>query len=358
MVKRKEPTSTKDLPGKTIRRNMSTNEIPSLALSSIQEGQTIPIHNAYGYYQVKPSFKLVGYRNYQYKDNVILTLSDEDNNGSQNGFVVDIYQNKLLSWFSVKNNIITEVKRFTLCKGIVDTNSNGNRWEGEVDSISGMILGYGIVYDSHNNIKYKGFCFGKDCIAYGSVYHSDSHSLYYEGMLSNTDFCGVGKLYDRKGTCIGDNVFFGKSTAEQSVCIECKSKKSISNHCKKLEFKDFTFPRKSFDFSLFPFLKEFKANGCYLLSQGLTFINLPCLEMVYLSCTNEETASDISFDYSLMIEHCPKLTFVGIFDYSLVYYQNLRIDDCSALKTIEMGQHNFCSNESTCSILSNFFLCL
>lgn len=353
MVKREYPTSRRDTLHKAMRRDVCFKETPSLELSSIKEGRTIPINNTNGYYGVDSSFQLVGYRNYQFKNNIIVAVSDEDANGSQNCFVVDINQNKLLSWFLMKNNIITAINRFSLCKSIVDTNLSGNRWEGDVDAISGMILGYGIVYDSRNNIKYKGFCFGDECIAYGSIYYSDSSNVYYEGMLSDTNFCGIGKLYDRKGACIGDGVYYGKSMAEESVKIECKSRESISNYCNKLEFKDFTFPRKRIDFSLFPFLKELRANGSYLLSEGLSFVNLPCLEMIYLNCTNEEpTTIDVSFDYSLVIEHCPKLTFLGVYDQCLVYYQNMRIDDCSALKTIEMGSYNFCSSQSTCSISS------
>lgn len=357
MVKRKEPTSARDTIRDTVRRDIPSKGIPSLELSSIREGQTIPINYRNGYYGVNSSFQLVGYRNYQFKDNIIVTLSDEDVTGSQNCFVVDIKQNKLLSWFLMKNNIITSIKRFSLYKAIVDANSGGNRWEGDVDAISGIILGFGIVYDSRNNVKYKGFCFGDDCIAYGSIYYSDSSNIYYEGMLSNTYFCGVGKLYDRKGVCIGDGVYFAKSVVEESVSIESKSKKSVSNYCNHLEYKGFTFPRKSIDFSLFPFLKEIRSNGCYLLSQGLSFVNLPCLEMVYLNCTDEEpTTTDVSFDYSLVIEHCPRLTFLGVYDHCLVFYQNMRIDDCSALKTIEMGSYNFCSYQSTCCISSKFSL--
>ena len=83
---------------------------------------------------------------------------------------------------------------------IVDLNENGERGEG--DSLEGIPFGYGCVYNSENQLIYKGFVFEGMKVCYGIVFYGDIGIVEYEGEFYKGMRYGNGKLYDKKNELI------------------------------------------------------------------------------------------------------------------------------------------------------------
>ena len=62
---------------------------------------------------------------------------------------------------------------------IVDLNENGTRWEG--DSLNGSPFGYGSIYNSENQLIFKGFVFEGMKVCFGEEYYGDIGIVEYEG---------------------------------------------------------------------------------------------------------------------------------------------------------------------------------
>ena len=82
----------------------------------------------------------------------------------------------------------------------IDLNENGDRWEG--DSLNGFPFGYRYVYDSENQLIYKGFLFEGMKVCYGIVFYGDVGHVEYEGDFYKGNRFGYGKLYDKKNKMI------------------------------------------------------------------------------------------------------------------------------------------------------------
>ena len=83
---------------------------------------------------------------------------------------------------------------------ILDLNENGDRWEGS--SLNGIPFGYGCVYDSENQLIYKGFVFEGMKVCYGIVFYGDIDIVEYEGEFYKGMRYGNGRLYDKKNELI------------------------------------------------------------------------------------------------------------------------------------------------------------
>ena len=83
---------------------------------------------------------------------------------------------------------------------ILDLNENGDRWEG--DSLNGIPFGYGCVYNSENQLIYKGFVFEGMKVCYGVEMYGDIGIVEYEGGFYKGKRYGNGKLYDKKNVLI------------------------------------------------------------------------------------------------------------------------------------------------------------
>ena len=72
---------------------------------------------------------------------------------------------------------------------IIDLNENGDRWEG--DSLQHNPFGYGCIYNSENQLIYKGFIYEGLKVCYGVELYGDAGLVEYEGEFYN------GMRYDR-----------------------------------------------------------------------------------------------------------------------------------------------------------------
>ena len=98
---------------------------------------------------------------------------------------------------------------------IVDLNENGTRWEG--DSLNGSPFGYGSIYNSENQLIYKGFMFEEMKVCFGEEYYGAIGIVEYEGNYYQNMKNGYGKLYDKKN----ELVYEGKWLNDKSLKEEC-----------------------------------------------------------------------------------------------------------------------------------------
>ena len=90
---------------------------------------------------------------------------------------------------------------------IVDLNENGTRWEG--DSLNGSPFGYGRIYNSENQLIFKGFVFEGMKVCFGEEYYGDIGIVEYEGNYYKNMKNGYGKLYDKKNELYENSIHFG-----------------------------------------------------------------------------------------------------------------------------------------------------
>ena len=106
-----------------------------------------------------------------------------------------------------KKNQWEEMDLKELIKGdIIDLSDNGERWEG--DSLEGIPFGYGCVYNSENQLIYKGFVFEGMKVCYGIVFYGDIDIVEYEGEFYKGMRYGNGKLYDKKNELIYEGEWY------------------------------------------------------------------------------------------------------------------------------------------------------
>ena len=104
---------------------------------------------------------------------------------------------------------------------IVDLNENGTRWEG--DSLNGSPFGYGSIYNSENQLIYKGFMFEGMKVCFGEEYYGDIGIVEYEGNYYKNMKNGYGKLYDKKNELVYEGEWLNdKSLKEECLKIDGK----------------------------------------------------------------------------------------------------------------------------------------
>ena len=88
-------------------------------------------------------------------------------------------------WMKVKKRDLDSSKWIELDlnglhKGVtIDLSEQGERWEG--DSLNGVPFGYGCIYNSNNQLIYKGFIFEGMKVCFGSVFYEDVGIFEYVG---------------------------------------------------------------------------------------------------------------------------------------------------------------------------------
>ena len=109
-----------------------------------------------------------------------------------------------LEWNSINENDIERNK-------ILDLNKKGERWEGDI--LYGKPFGFGCIYNSENQIIYKGFKFGELKVCFGSDYFGDVEGVNYEGDYYKNMRYSYGKLYNKKK----ELMYEGEWTENQSL---------------------------------------------------------------------------------------------------------------------------------------------
>ena len=76
----------------------------------------------------------------------------------------------------------TEINMDRLQRGVtIDLNEKGDRWDD--DSLNNSSFGYGCIYNSENQLVYKGFIYKRMKVCFGSEFYEDAGIVEYEGEL-------------------------------------------------------------------------------------------------------------------------------------------------------------------------------
>lgn len=137
---------------------------------------------------------------------------------------------EILLW-NKDTSILKKLKLNSLKKGsIVDLSDKGERWEG--DSLNDKPYGYGCMYDSENNIIYKGFVYCGVKVCHGTQFYSDLGIVEYEGDYYRNMKHGYGKLYNKKNELVYDgNWVFDKPASEYATKTNEKLTESMISYC-------------------------------------------------------------------------------------------------------------------------------
>ena len=121
---------------------------------------------------------------------------------------------------------------------IVDLNENGTRWEG--DSLNGSPFGYGRIYNSENQLIFKGFTFEGMKVCFGEEYYGDIGIVEYEGNYYKGMKNGYGKLYDKKNELVYEGEWLNDTPLKEE-CLKIDGKlcdKSINFGINELIISD------------------------------------------------------------------------------------------------------------------------
>ena len=128
-------------------------------------------------------------------------------------------------WMKVKKRDLDSSKWIELDlnglnKGVtIDLSEQGERWEG--DSLNGVPFGYGCIYNSSNQLIYKGFIFEGMKVCFGSVFYEDVGIVEYVGGFYKNNRYGCGELFDKKNELIYEGEWYNdKPMEERSVIIK------------------------------------------------------------------------------------------------------------------------------------------
>ena len=216
----------------------------------------------------------------------------------------------------------TEINMDRLQRGVtIDLSDRGDRWEG--DSMNNSPFGYGCIYNSENQIIYKGFMFKIMKVCFGSEFYGDVGILEYEGEYYKNMRCGYGRLYDKKNQL----VYEGENCNQPTVTLSKEMKENdISFGVKELIIED-DYKGKGSNFILhsYPHLKSLHiGRNCFKDVNVFEISNCVELEEVFIG--------ECSFNSHLEEPKQEKWTNEnGIF----------RITDCLKLKKISVGNKSF-----------------
>ena len=103
----------------------------------------------------------------------------------------------------------------------IDVSNSGLRWEGPC--LNNLPFGYGSMYNSSNELIYRGVMIGDKKECFGIDYYPGLNKTKYCGCYWNNERHGFGMLYDRKGELLyeGDWLYdLNDNTMNQKVVLK------------------------------------------------------------------------------------------------------------------------------------------
>ena len=240
-------------------------------------------------------------------------------------------------WMTVKEKHIesvewNEIDTYELQHGdIIDLSDQGDRWEG--NSLNGNPFSFGCIYNSENQLVYKGFIYEGLKVCYGIEMYGDISIVEYEGSFYKGMRYGYGKLYNKKNELVYEGEWFNnKSIMERSITINQIKNSNIHFGIEELTIgTDCLLPLPTFRLFRYNHLKkvEIKENQMVLMRD---FCIEECDELlnVKLCGKKQDTFSqniidnvvnNIQSKKEFQIKNCKKLAEISIDQY---WYENCK----------------------------------
>ena len=219
-----------------------------------------------------------------------------------------------------------EINMDGLRRGIViDLSDRGDRWEG--DSMKDSPFGYGCIYNSENQLIYKGFMFKGVKVCFGSEFYGESGIVEYEGEYYKDMRYGYGRINNKLDQLVYEGEWLNNQPIELSKLSICKEMKEndISFGVKELIIED-----------------EYEGNGCNFI-----LYSYPHLQSLHIgrNCFSNVNIFEISNCTELEEVFIGECSFNSHHKEPKFHWTNdngiFRITDCLKLKKISVGDKSF-----------------
>ena len=115
----------------------------------------------------------------------------------------------------------------------IDLSDQGDRWEG--CSLNGDPFGYGCIYNSENQLVYKGFMYEGQKVCYGFEFYGDFGIVKYEGSFYKDMRYGYGKLYNKLNKLVYEGEWLNNEPIkERNMSVNIIKDKNIHVGIKEL----------------------------------------------------------------------------------------------------------------------------
>ena len=223
---------------------------------------------------------------------------------------------------------------------VLDLNSEGERWEGDV--LNNEPYGWGVLYDSENRRVYEGFRLKDVNVCYGRSYYPDIQKLEYEGEICEGKRWGHGILYDRNGNTVFDGEWTNDDSQIDQRAVLNEENLLLHNRVEELVVSDHGFNGddwKELDLSYIPSLRVLQVGDeCFKYVEEVKLIGLKRLEKVVIGeeCfTRRWEGNDPNRHFYL--KDCERLKELKIGCFSFRDYSVCEIERVPSLEGIEMG---------------------
>lgn len=212
---------------------------------------------------------------------------------------------------------LKDVSTLSLYNGIIDLNSNGDRWEGSI--VDGMPCGYGYLFDEDNNLIYKGFYYVDKRVCYGISYYGDSQQIEYEGFYFNNMRHGPGEYFDNNGKLISKGYWKCDMAVEDDISTGCEWNRVGSSIVTFITRYAFMFKgNRDFVFRDYPRLSTIQLNYCNE-AENIVIEDCSCLESVFIKTSGYRSSGG-----TCRVANCPNLNTL-YFDNSFDNYVSCEI---------------------------------
>lgn len=267
------------------------------------------------------------------------------------------YDDAVMLEINSKRIMVVDVEKYALLKlndvdlskvqhnQVVDLNSNGDRWEGDV--LNGVPCGVGTQYDKNNNVAFEGFRDGDTICCYGRFFYPDIHKIEYEGEMCDGKRWGRGTQFDRNGNVLFDgewvnDVHYTDRCVTVNEDNECKV--VLNGLIEELVIEDGSGRGSQWrylDLRLMSCLRTLRiGDNCYPRVDGFMATGMKCLETVHIgknSFTLPGYREIRATDRSFFLEDCPNVKELKIGYHSFCDYNFCQLHVLPALEVLEIG---------------------
>ena len=191
---------------------------------------------------------------------------------------------------------------------VIDLSDRGDRWEG--DSLNSSPFGYGCIYNSENQLVYKGFICKGMKVCFGNEFFGDAGIIEYEGEYYKNMRFGYGRSYDKKSNLLYEGEWLNNQPMK---LVSINIDKDLKDYDIHYNLENFHISYSSvcklniLRLSHFPYLKSIDVSGyCISESTEIEIDNCSILTDIKLELKRIERSSchSINWKGKLTISNC------------------------------------------------------
>ena len=229
---------------------------------------------------------------------------------------------------------------------VLDLSDDGERWEGDV--LDNQPYGWGVLYDSENQIVYEGFRIRGVNVCYGRSYYPDVQKVEYEGEWCEGKRWGRGIQYDRNGKIVYDGEWVNDGHEQLSKrAVLNEENQLLHSHIEELVVENNSCNGSKWnalDLSFISHLRLFEVgDDCFEYVDEVKLICLKQLERVVIgknSFTKKKKGTGNDPNRHFYLKDCERVRELKMGRFSFSDYSVCEIENLPSLEVIEMGELN------------------